>query len=393
MPVSSRRIVDAAARLAPVLNFFTNSRFAREGDRPGACLFVTGDPQEGPPNGFVESLQRAAVPQNPNWFGYRNNEPAAQRAAAAGLQAQTGLAYEPDDIALTNGAFAALATLMLALTDPGDEVIYNSPPWFFYEAMIASSGALPVRVRVNLETYDLDLAALEAALTRRTRAVLVNTPNNPTGRIYPADTLKALADLLTKASARYGHRIYLISDEAYSRILFDGRQHVSPALFYPNTCVVYTYGKTLLTPGQRIGYIALPPTMPDRAELRGSVFAAQHLSGYSFPNALLQYALPELEQQTIDLARLERRRDRVVRALRGMGYQLHQPEATFYVLVRSPVPDDVGYTERLAARQVFVLPGTAVEMPGYFRISLTGNDDMVDRALPVFAEVLAALTV
>lgn len=392
MSATSRRILGATAHMGPFLNFFNNSTFAREGRRPGACLFVTGDPQEGPAEGFVASLQKAAVPQHPNWFGYRLSEPAGQAVVAASLRAQTGLDYQPEDIALTNGAFAALATLYTALTDPGDEIIFNSPPWFFYEGMIAGSGAVPVRVRVRPDTFDLDLAAIEAALTPQTRAVLVNSPNNPTGRIYPPETLRALADLLTAASQRYGRPIYLISDEAYNRILYDGRKFYSPALYYPNTCVVYTYGKTLLSPGQRLGYIALPPAMPNRPELRNAIFAAQILVGFAFPNALLQYALPELEQQSIDLTRLERRRDRVIRALRGMGYELHQPEGTFYLLPRSPIPDDNDFTERLAARQVFVLPGTAVEMPGYFRISLTGNDDMVDRALPVFAEVLAALT-
>ncbi|MCC7359879.1 MAG: aminotransferase class I/II-fold pyridoxal phosphate-dependent enzyme [Anaerolineales bacterium] len=375
------------------MNFFLNSTFAREGNRPGACVFVAGDPWEGPPLGFVESLQRAAVPQNPNWFGYRNYVPEAQAAVAAGLRARTGLAYADEDVLLTNGAFAGLAALCLAVLDPGDEVIFNSPPWFFYESMLAGSGAVPVRVRVRADDYDLDLAALEAALTPRTRAVLVNSPNNPTGRIYPPATLQALADLLTRASARLGRVLYLISDEAYKHILFDGRKHYSPALYYPHTLVVYTYGKTLLTPGQRLGYLALPPDMPaaDRAELRQTIFGAQFLIGFAFPNALLQYVLPELEQQHVDLTRLERRRDRFIRALRGMGYSVHQPEGAFYLLPRSPIPNDWAFTEQLAARQVFVLPGQAVEMPGFFRISLTGSDDMVDRALPAFAETLAGL--
>ena len=394
MPASSHRIIDASARMSPFINFFMNSTFAREGTRPGACVFVAGDPWEGPPPGFVESLQRAAVPQNPNWFGYRNYVPEAQAAVAAGLRTRTGLAYADEDVLLTNGAFAGLATLYLALLDPGDEVIFNSPPWFFYEGMIAGNGGVPVRVRVRPDDFDLDLAAIEAALTPRTRAVLVNSPNNPTGRIYPPETLQALGDLLTRASAQFGRPIFLISDEAYKHILFDGRQHYSPAQYYPHTLVVYTYGKTLLTPGQRLGYLALPPGMPadERAELRQTIFAAQFLTGFAFPNAVLQYALPELEQQHIDLTRLERRRDRFIRALRGMGYSVHQPEGTFYLLPRSPIPDDWAFTEQLAAHQVFVLPGATVEMPGYFRISLTGSDDMVDRALPVFAEALAALT-
>src|SRR5690349_5227676 len=129
MPAGTRRIADVTTRLAPFLKFFLDSTFAREGHKPGACLFVTGDPQEGPPNGFVESLQRAAVPRHPNWYGYKNGDPAAQAAIVDTLKRLTGLAYEPDDILLTNGAFAGLATLFLALTDPGDEVIFNSPPW------------------------------------------------------------------------------------------------------------------------------------------------------------------------------------------------------------------------------------------------------------------------
>jgi aspartate aminotransferase len=245
-------------------------------------------------------------------------------------------------------------------------------------------------VRVRPDNFDLDLDAIAAAITPRTRAVLVNSPNNPTGKIYPPETLAALGQLLTAASERHGRTIYLISDEAYSRILFDGVDFPSPTAYYPASLLLYTYGKTLLTPGQRIGYIALAPDFPGREALRDALFVAQLLTAYAFPNALLQHALPDLEKLSIDLAHLQRKRDRVVGELRRQGYELHVPQGTFYLLPRSPLADDLAFTDLLAEHNIFVLPGTVVEMPGHFRISLTASDEMIERALPGFAAALAA---
>ncbi len=290
---------------------------------------------------------------------------------------------------MTNGAFAAIAVAVGAITDPGDEVIYISPPWFFYEAMIASSMGTPVQVQCDPVTFDLDLAAIEAAITPRTRAIIVNSPNNPTGRIYPPATLTALADLLTAASQRNGRTIYLLSDELYNRIVYDGRDFTTPTAYYSQSFLLYTYGKTLLTPGQRIGYIALPPSMPERERIRPAILASQVVTGYAFPNALLQHALPDLEKLSIDIEHLQAKRDRLVAALQGMGYHLHSPEGTFYLLVRSPLADDVAFCHWLAERNVLVLPGATFEMPGYFRISITASDDMIDRALPGFAAALS----
>src|SRR5262249_13180252 len=152
-----------------------------------------------------------------------------------------------DDVLMTTGAFAGLSVTLKTLIDPGDEVIFVSPPWFFYEALIAAEGGVPVRVRMRPPDFSLDIDALGAAISPLTRAVIVNTPNNPTGRIYSKAELTALADVLERASAESGRRVYLLSDEAYSRIVFDQRQFVSPTSFYPWSVLIYTYGKTLLT--------------------------------------------------------------------------------------------------------------------------------------------------
>ena len=196
------------------------------------CDFAAGNPQELASREYVDVLKRWAEPLGPDWYGYKMAHWPAQQAAAAGLGAELGIAFDPDDIALTRGAHGALGAALWAVVDPGDEVIFVSPPWFFYEAMILGIGATPVKTRLSPPAYDLDLEAIASAITPRTRMLLLNTPHNPTGRIFPAESLKALATILHAASEKNGRPIYILSDEAYSRILFDGNAMVSPASFY-----------------------------------------------------------------------------------------------------------------------------------------------------------------
>ncbi len=351
--------------------------------QPGACDFVLGNPQEMPLPGFVSALQRQIEPLNKDWFAYKLSEPPAQEVVATVLREWRGLPFEPADIALTPGAFGALAVAFRALLDPGDEVIFSLPPWFLYEPMLLAADAVPVKVPVR-DDHDLDLAAIESVIGPRTRAVIVNTPNNPTGRIYPPGTLSALADLLTAASRRWGRPIWLISDEPYARLVFSDAQFHSPSEFYPYTVISYSYGKVLLTPGERIGWLAISPSVPGRQALRKAIEVAQIAAGWLFPNAALQYAIADLERLSIDLGELEGKRDRMVDELGAAGYQLRSPEGTFYLWVRSPDPDDQAFCRLLAERQVLVLPGSIFEVPGYFRVSLTANSEMIDRALPVF---------
>jgi aspartate aminotransferase len=383
----ARRSQALQALTGPLVEFLTRSTWAERRARPGALDFAVGNPQEMPLPGYVDALRRQVEPRTKDWFAYQMSDPIACAAVAAGLGERLGAAFQAEDVLMTTGAFAGLSVALKTLVDPGDEVIFLSPPWFFYEALIAAEGARPVRVRTRPPGFELDPSAIADAITPRTRAVIVNSPNNPTGRVYPEPALRALADVLEAGSVQHGRRIYLLSDEAYSRIVFDGRRFDSPTSVYPWSLLIYTYGKTLLAPGQRLGYIALPPSMPaeDRAALRGALTLSQVVTGWAFPNALLQHAVPELESLSIDVGALERRRDRLVAALRGFGYDVGLPEGTFYLLPRSPIADDLAFVDTLAARDVFVLPGTMVELPGYVRISLTATDEMVERALPAFA--------
>ena len=175
-----------------------------------------------------------------------------------------------------------------------------------------------------------------------------------------------------------------MSDESYNRIVFDGIDFRSPALDYDATALIYTYGKTTLAPGQRIGFVALHPSFPDAGTVGYRIFVHQLAAGWGFPNALLQHAIRDLEGLSIDIGALQARRDRMVPALREMGYEATKPEGTFYLMVRSPDPDDLAFTDRLAELGALVLPGTIVEKPGWFRVSLTASDEMVERGLEAF---------
>ena len=373
------QIARANKTLLSFLEIWERHRF-----EPNIVDLAFGNPQEMVVDGFAAALASATTPRDKDHYAYKFSEDESRRWVAKHLVEWRGQPFEPEDIAMTSGAFGAIATALATLVDVGDEVVYSDPPWFFYESMILSVGGVPVSVPVRAEDHDLDIDRLAAAITPKTRLVIVNTPHNPTGRIYPPATLERLATILTEASDQHGSPIYLLSDEPYAKLVFSDAEFTSPAQYYPYTLISYSYGKVLLTPGQRIGWLALSPLMPDRTSLRNDIFMAQIASGWLFPSAIMQYSLAKIEALSIDLVELERKRDLLVAELLAMGYDLRPPEGTFYLWVRSPDPDDVAFVERMAAQGVLVLPGTTCRSPGHFRISLTGTAEMIERGLPVF---------
>ncbi|HLF43834.1 MAG TPA: aminotransferase class I/II-fold pyridoxal phosphate-dependent enzyme [Acidimicrobiia bacterium] len=358
--------------------------------QPDVADFAFGNPQEMVVGGFAPALASATTPLDKNHYAYKFSEKGSQATVASHLTGWRGQQFEAEDIAMTPGAFGAIAAALGTLVDVEDEVVYSDPPWFFYKSMILAAGATPVSVPVRGDDYDLDLDRIAGAITEKTRVVIVNTPHNPTGRIYPPSTLEGLATVLTEASNRFGAPIYLLSDEPYSKLVFSNAKFTSPARYYPYTLISYSYAKILLTPGQRIGWLAWSPQMPDRESLRSAVFMAQIAGGWLFPSAIMQYSLAELDRLSIDLVELERKRDLFVAELGEAGYELRPPEGTFYLWVRSPDPDDVAFAQGLAKQGVLVLPGTTCASPGHFRISLTGTAEMIERSLPVFRKAISS---
>jgi aspartate aminotransferase len=391
MSVVSERICAADAAFAAVRDFYLTSRYGKRRGDPRICDLTFGNPHEMPLGGLVTALRERALPKHKDWFAYKISEEEPQTFLAQRLRRELALPFEPSDIALTTGAFAAISVAFHILLNPGDEAIISEPAWFCYEPMLLAADAVPRKVKLKLPTFELDLSAIEAAIGPRTRLVIVNTPHNPTGRIYNENTLKALAEVLERASDKYGHRVFLLSDEPYRRLRFDFLGFTSPASFYPWTLISYSYGKILLAPGQRIGYLAISPCMPseERKALANVMFSAQMALGWCFPNAIMQYAVPDLENLSIDLVALTRRRDLLAATLSQAGYEVLLPDGTFYLWAKWPQGDPEIHWNRLADRNVFVLPGSVMNSPNYLRISLTASDAMIERALPAFSEGIA----
>jgi aspartate aminotransferase len=389
MAIVSQRTAASNQAFDAVKHFFFDSRYGQRRGDPSIADFTFGNPHEMPLDGLVSAIREAAIPQNKDWFAYKASEEAPQVLLAAALGRELDVAFDPADIALTAGAMAAIAVAFRLVLDAGDEAIYCEPAWFCYEPMLLAAGAVVRKVPLTQPRFDLDLDAIEAAIGPRTRLVIVNTPHNPTGRIYPREMLSALAQRLGRASNRIGRRIMLLSDEPYRRLRFDGRDFASPAAVYPWTLIAYSYGKVLLAPGQRLGYLAISPLMPaaERTALQQAMFGAQMALGWCFPNAVMQYALPELERLSIDVRALARRRDALSAALTKAGHGVLPPEGTFYLWVQWASGDPERQWNALADRGVFVMPGSIMNAPDYFRISLTASDAMVERAIPAFAAV------
>lgn len=387
----SARATDAKASVDVVTEFF--ARVQVLADDPDALDFTFGNPHELPLSGLTAAIGAHLQPKSVDWFAYKTSEREAQEAVASGLCAELELAFEPDDIAMTQGAFGAISLALALLADAGDEVVIPVPGWFCYEPMLYAANLGPVRAPLAPGSFDLDVDAIARAITPRTRIVIVNSPANPTGRVYPKSAWDALAIVLDEASRAHGRRIWLLSDEPYRRIRFDGIGFASPAGSYPWTLIDYSYAKVMLAPGQRLGYLALSPLLPAdvRDELRAALMPLGLAIGWGFPDALMQYAVPSLETVSLDMAELTRKRDRLYEALSGAGVEVTRPEGTFYLWGRAPGGDADAFCDALSARGVYLMPGTLFDQPQQFRISLTATMPTIEQALPRILEVAAEL--
>lgn len=385
----STRATAAKAAVDVVTTFF--ARIQAITDDPDALDLTFGNPHEMALPGLPAALRTHAEPRSVDWFAYKTSERPAQEVVAAALSSELGLDFEPDDVAMTQGAFGAMSLAFALLADAGDEVVIPVPGWFCYEPMLHAANLVPVGVPLDAVTFDLDVEAIARALTPRTRIVVVNSPANPTGRVYPRSTWEALAEVLEHASRAHGRRIWLLSDEPYRRIRFDGVGFASPAGSYPWTLIDYSYGKVLLAPGQRLGYLAVSPLLPvsEREELRAALMPLGLAIGWGFPDAVMQYSVPELEILSLDMAELARKRDRMYDALASAGFEVTRPEGTFYLWGRAPGGDAEAFCAALETRGVYVMPGTLFAQPHHFRISLTATMEMIDGAIPHLVEVAA----
>lgn len=305
-----------------------------------------------------------------------------REAVSADLKSRFGAEIPAELIYVCCGAAAGLASCLRGLLLPGEEVIAFAP--FFPEYRVFTEGAGGVLVPVPPDGKLLpDFAAFERALTEKTKAVIVNTPNNPSGVVLPRESLQRLGDILRHAQCRFGHSIYLISDEPYRELLYEGAPLWVPD-YYENTLVCYSFSKSLSLPGERLGYVLVPGQAADSGEVYAAVAGAGRSLGYVNAPSLFQQVTSLCCDMTADLSVYERNCKLLVPALREMGYHVAEPGGAFYLFPRSLEPDDLAFSERAKQFDLLLVPGSGFGAPGHFRLAYCVQTEMIQRALPKF---------
>lgn len=347
--------------------------------------FTLGNPDVDPPAEVLAALTRLAAEHPPQIHAYMPNPgfPAARQAVARHLAAKTGLPFTQDHILMTVGSAGACNTFLRSVLDPGDEVIVLAPWFSEYPFYIQNHSGRMVVVETD-DQFLPDPARIAAAITPRTKAILLNTPNNPTGRVYPAELLREIDALLRSLN----HPVTVVSDEPYTPIVFDGRTHPQVVTLIERTVVANSWSKTFAIPGERIGYLAISPRLPEAGALFNACAFSNRVLGYVNAPALWQRVVTETIGVQPDISRYQRRRDLMCAALSRLGYEFIQPEGTFYLFPKSPLPDDVAFIRLLLEEGVLAVPGSGFGRPGYFRLSLTVPESVIEGSIPGFARAL-----
>ncbi|OGR03226.1 MAG: aspartate aminotransferase [Deltaproteobacteria bacterium RIFOXYD12_FULL_50_9] len=349
------------------------------------CDFSLGNPDVPPPPEFYTVLEQLALERTPGRHGYMSNAgfPEVREAVARRIAAEQGKLVSRDDVLMTCGAAGGLNVVLKAILDPGDEVIVLSPYFVEYHFYIDNHGGIPVVVPTAAD-FTLDLAAIAKALTPRTKAIIINSPNNPTGRIYSRDSLVGLAETLAAAGKRFSTTIFLISDEPYRKIVYDNNS--VPAVFelYAESLVVSSHSKDLSLPGERIGYIAVHPEIAYKDQLLAAMTLANRILGFVNAPALMQRLVGRLSGAVVDNRIYADRRDLLCRILLEIGYEFTPPQGAFYIFPKSPITDDAEFVNLLLENRILAVPGRGFGAPGYFRLAFCVDEKVIERSATGF---------
>ncbi|MCI8505031.1 MAG: pyridoxal phosphate-dependent aminotransferase [Lachnospiraceae bacterium] len=371
---------------------FGNKRAAQVG-RENIFDFSLGNPNVPAPKSVSDTIVRLVKEEDAAALhGYTSAQGDAmvRNRIAKSLNEIHGTHFTGDNLYMTVGAAASLCVCFKALAQEGDEFIAFAPYFPEYKVFAEGVGAKFVVVPADPDSFQINFAAFEKQLTSKTKAVVVNSPNNPTGVVYSEETILKLVKLLKEKSQEYGHPIYLISDEPYREIVFDGVGVPYLTQYYDNTFVCYSYSKSLSMPGERIGYIVVPDEMEGAKEAYAAVCGAGRVLGYVCAPALFQRVASECAGQTSDVAVYQKNRDLLYHALVSMGYSCVKPEGAFYLFPRSLEPDAYAFCEKAKSLDLLLVPGDDFDCPGHVRIAYCVKTEMIERSLAAF-EKLAAM--
>jgi aspartate aminotransferase len=383
-----------------MMNFAERSSWIRKMFEEGARLkaefgaenvfdFSLGNPDLPPPAQYSENVREVTAEEGPGIHGYMANSgyPFVREAVAKQISEEQGIPLNQDEILMTVGAAGGLNVIMKAILDPGDEVIILAPFFVEYHFYIDNHGGV-AKVVNTASDFSLDLGAIEEAITDKTKAIIINSPNNPTGQIYSADELANLGKILAKAP----QTIYLISDEPYRKIVYDNIAVPSIFTAYKNSMVVASYSKDLSLPGERIGYIAVHPEISDHGPLIGAMTLANRILGFVNAPALMQRVVAKLQGVTVDCSIYARRRELFCQILKEAGYEFTPPRGAFYLFPKSPIADDAAFVRLLADQKILAVPGRGFGMPGYFRLAFCVEDKVIAGAGDGFKKAMALAT-
>jgi aspartate aminotransferase len=348
--------------------------------------FTLGNPNIEPPARFAEELLKLAQEPVPGMHRYMSNAgyEETRSAVATVLAEASGLPVTAGQVVMTCGASGALNVVLKTILNPGEEVIILTPHFVEYKFYIDNHGGVPREVWTNRETFQLEVAAIEAAITDRTRAIIINTPNNPTGVVYPAESLRELGEMVQRKERELERQIYVVSDEPYARIAYDGKAVPNIFPYVDNAIVVTSHSKDLALPGNRIGYLAANPRMTHvELFMEGAIFCNRTLGFVNAP-ALLQRLVTGLQRESVDVADYRAKRDLLFDNLTAMGYTMVKPDGAFYLFPKSPLADDVAFVRLAQKHHLLLVPGAGFGAPGYFRIAYCVDRGMIERSLPAW---------
>jgi aspartate aminotransferase len=344
--------------------------------------YSIGNPDVEPPDAVVAALRRIAAGNQPHSHAYMPNAgyPEVRATLARRLAERSGLPFTGEDILMTSGAAGAINIILKAILDPGDEVMILAPYFPEYRSYIENHGGHVVIVETD-EQFQPDPARIAAAITPRTRALILNSPNNPTGVIYSDTVLRAVNRVLPDP-------VLAICDEPYRPLTFDGAVTPEAVRIFDRAVIAWSWSKAMAIPGERIGYLALAPHLPEIAQLRGACAVASRILGYINAPAIWQRVVGAVSEATVDVAQYEAKRDLLCDALQKMGYDAPRPQGAFYVWARTPIPDDVTFIGLLQREGILTVPGIGFGRSGYMRLSLTIPRDAIECSLPGFERAL-----
>ena len=351
--------------------------------------FSLGNPDLEPPSKFNQILVELVNDPAPGQHGYMPNAGfiKTRQAVADYLNKFNRPQFSAEEIVMTVGAGGALNVVLKTVLNPGEEVIIPKPYFVEYNFYLDNHQGVPKLVSTKPD-FSLDCDAISKTITEKTRAILINSPNNPTGKVYRKEELKKLADLLSHYSGKFGQPIYLISDEPYRKIIYDGITVPSIFNMYNESFVVTSFSKDLSLPGERIGYVAANPDMSDKDMVIAGLVLCNRVLGYVNAPALMQRAIPFLLGDSVDISIYQKKRDMLCDGLASFGYDFIKPEGAFYLFPKTPIEDDIAFVAALQEENILPVPGTGFGGPGHFRIAYCVSDKVIEKAMPGFEKVM-----